>query len=248
MSKGVQLHQPAKAVRISKDDAGAMSSIRVQHSSGAEHEISCARLLITAGAWTPLVFSKLFPASPLRIGVQPLAGYSLIVKSPRWSKELESKGFHAIFTSMRGGISPEIFSRIGEENEIYVAGLNDASLPLPELATDAKIEKDSNAELHHISQKLLGRPSSQPSDLEILREGLCFRPVTNRGVPIMARVPDGKLGDGIKMKDGANGGVFIAAGHGPWGISHSLGTGKVMAEMLEGGGKLSADVRWLGLQ
>jgi glycine/D-amino acid oxidase-like deaminating enzyme len=27
------------------------------------------------------------------------------------------------------------------------------------------------------------------------------------------------------------GGVFIAAGHGPWGISLSLGTGKVMSEI-----------------
>ena len=44
-----------------------------------------------------------------------------------------------------------------------------------------------------------------------------------------------------------DGGVFIAAGHGPWGISHSLGTGKVMAEMLEGE-ELSADVGALGMQ
>ena len=145
---------------------------------------------------------------------------------------------------MRSGISPEIFSRAGEE--IYIAGLNDASLPLPESPTDAKVDKESTAELNRIAEKLLGGDGSQPSDLEVLRESLCFRPVTRNGVPILARVPDKDLG-GIDTKEKPNGGVFVAAGHGPWGISHSLGTGKVMAEMLEDE-KLSADVRSLGIQ
>jgi len=40
--------------------------------------------------------------------------------------------------------------------------------------------------------------------------------------------------------------VFLAAGHGPWGISNSLGTGKVMSEMIEGQ-ETSVDIRGLGL-
>lgn len=41
--------------------------------------------------------------------------------------------------------------------------------------------------------------------------------------------------------------MFVAAGHGPWGISHSLGTGKVMAEMIEGK-PTSANIKALGMQ
>lgn len=246
-STGVNLHHPAKPTNIDTDEAGNISSLHIQTPDGATQSLPCTRLLITAGAWTPSVFTTLFPSSKLRLGIQPLAGYSLVVKSPRWTRELESKGCHAIFTSMQGGISPEIFSRVGEE--IYVAGLNDARLPLPELATDAKVDAASIAELRRISEKLLGRVAAGAgtTDLEVLREGLCFRPVTRRGVPIVARVPDGKLGEGIGTRKGSDGGVFVGAGHGPWGISHSLGTGKVLAEMLEGK-ELSADVRWLGLQ
>ena len=227
-----------------------MSHLEVQSSTGTTETIPCTRLLISSGAWTSSVFRTLFPSSKLRIGVQPLAGYSLVIRSPRLAKKLDRTGCHAIFTTMRSGISPELFSRIGgeaDESEVYIAGLNDASLPLPELATDAKIEKDSNAELHRISEKLLGKPGAKPGDLEILKEGLCFRPVTRTGVPILAQVPDQKLGSGVNTRSSAGGGVFIAAGHGPWGISHSLGTGKVMAEMLERE-KPSADVRRLGLQ
>ena len=140
--------------------------------------------------------------------------------------------------------SPEIFSRVGEE--IYIAGLNDPNLPLPDLATDAKIDKASIDGLTKVSERLLGRDGTDVSDLQIVREGLCFRPVTRRGTPILCRIPDEDLG-GIETKPGADGGVFVAAGHGPWGISHSLGTGKVMAELLERQ-RPSADVSGLGMQ
>lgn len=88
----------------------------------------------------------------------------------------------------------------------------------------------------------------EKDDLEIVREGLCFRPVTSKGPPIVTRIDDKHLG-GIKTRgsgDGGDGGVFLSAGHGPWGISKSLGTGLVMSELIEGQ-KPSANIRSLGL-
>ena len=145
---------------------------------------------------------------------------------------------------MRSGFSPEIFSRVG--GEIYIAGLNDPSLPLPELATDAKVDQTFIEQLRQVAERLLGRDGTDVSDLQVLREGLCFRPVTRHGNPILCRIADDKLG-GIETKYGADGGVFVAAGHGPWGISHSLGTGKVTAELLEGQ-MTSANISALGMQ
>lgn len=49
----------------------------------------------------------------------------------------------------------------------------------------------------------------------------------------MSRIPDEKLG-GVKTRGGGHGGVFIAAGHGAWGISHAPGTGLVLSELMEG--------------
>jgi len=82
-------------------------------------------------------------------------------------------------------------------------------------------------------------------DLEVLRMALCFRPVTQRGVPFLNRVPDESLGS-LSTRCAAGGGVFLAAGHGPWGISMSLGTGKVMAELIQGK-PASVDISGLGL-
>ena len=134
-----------------------------------------------------------------------------------------------------------MFSRVG--GEIYIAGLNDAALPLPEVATDRKIDVKSVDVLKGTAKRLLGKDGGE-DDLEVLREGLCFRPVTRKGVPIVGRVKDEGLG--LETKGGSDGGVWIAAGHGPWGISLSLGTGKCVAEMVEGR-KTSADVGGLGL-
>jgi len=177
----------------------------------------------------------------MKLPVSSLAGHSIVVRSPRWTKVLEERGSHAIFTTDLEGFSPEIFSRSGEE--IYIAGLNDSSLPVPDVATHSKIDESVIDILEKTAKNLLGCQDNV-DDLEIVRKGLCFRPVTKRGTPILTRIADDDLGDWRTRDD--EGGVWLAAGHGPWGISNSLGTGKVMSEMIQGK-PTSADVSGLGL-
>lgn len=160
------------------------------------------------------------------------------MRSSRWGKQHEEKGCHAVFTTDEAGFSPEIFSRMGEE--IYIAGLNSSSLPLPATATESRTDANSIAKLKRTAERLL-----ETEDDEVLREGLCFRPVTKRGTPILARIEENRLGL-FRTRGAEEGGVFVATGHGPWGISLSLGTGKVMSEMMEGK-ETSADIGGLGL-
>ncbi|CAJ2504495.1 Uu.00g118890.m01.CDS01 [Anthostomella pinea] len=245
----VHLHHPAKALSIAADVRGELSSICIADTqSSSETDVPCTNIIIAAGAWSAQVFATLFPTSTTKLPVSSLAGHSLVVKSPRWLREHEEKlGCHSVFmTSTQPGYSPEIFSRIG--GHIYIAGLNSATEPLPALATDAKagISQSAIETLRDTAREVLGKGSVE-DDLEIVREGLCFRPVTDRGTPILGRIPDRCLGDGVATRTGAEGGVYLAAGHGPWGISMSLGTGKVVAEMVQGRG-LSADVSMLSLR
>jgi len=142
-----------------------------------------------------------------------------------------------VFTTDEAGYSPEIFSRMGEE--IYIAGLN-SSLALPSLATESQIDEKSITKLKKTAQSLLG---TDGEEVKIVRKGLCFRPVTRRGTPILARIPDERV---IGTRGEGEGGVFLAAGHGQWGISLSLGTGKVMSQMIEGR-DTSVDISGLGL-
>ena len=243
LNRGVQLHHPAKAISVHTDIRDELSSIRILNTeTQAETDFPCTKILIAAGAWSGRVFEELFPESKMKIPISSLAGHSLVVRSPRWSKEHEEQGCHALFTTGEEGYSPEIFSRVG--GEIYVAGLNDANLALPSLATESKIDEESIKILKKTAQRLLGG-EEEGDDLEVLKTGLCFRPVTNSGMPILGRIPAERLG-GIGTRGGSEGGVWLAAGHGPWGISLSLGSGTVMAEMIQGR-PMSVGVKGLGL-
>ena len=233
---GVHLHHPATALSVGIDVRGELSTVRIGHTdSSTESEIPATRLLLSAGAWTPSVFAFLFKDAPVNIPISSHAGHSLAVRNP---SHVEDR-CHAVYCSM-DALSPELYSR--PSGVIYLAGVNSGAIPLPSHATGAQPVETSVDELKGIASRLI----ASDGELEVVRTGLCFRPVTRRGTPFIARLEDGQLGDGVSTRPGAEGGVFLAAGHGPWGISLSLGTGRVVAEMMQGR-ELSADVSLLGL-
>ena len=232
---------------MADDETGTITGIKmVNLNTKKETIVPCTNLIFSAGPWTPQLFEDLFPSSQKSFSVAPLAGYSLVIRSPRHTLDHErvshgSRG-HAVFTTHPEscGFSPEIFSRRG--GEIYIAGLNDIDLPLSEQAEETHKFMDSNelAKLKTVAVRLMGKladgntdstdETPNIDDLEVLREGLCYRPVSNRGTPFISKIREESLGNGIRTQ----GGVFVATGHGPWGISLSLGTGKVVAEMVDG--------------
>ncbi|KAL8729576.1 MAG: hypothetical protein Q9166_004656 [cf. Caloplaca sp. 2 TL-2023] len=251
-SRGVKVHQPAKATAVTRNAAGALSSIHVKSTdTSEEYDVPCSRLILAAGAWTSQVFKVLLPTSKLQVSVSFLAGHSLLLRSPHWPpKSLDmvppsinptadqandstqsQPPCHALFTSdPLVSYSPELFSRL-PSGHIYIAGLN-GPYPLPSLPTERVIDPQAIETLKGTAERLLGK-----GEFEVEREALCFRPVTGKGVPIVGPAKKGMFEEK---------GVWVAAGHGPWGISLSLGTGLVIAEMVEGK-RTSADVKGLGL-
>ena len=248
--RGVKVSQGAEAVEVLREGPeGVVSGVRLRDvKTGEVREVKCSRIIITAGCWSGQVWEKLFGATSKTVKQLPvtsLAGHSLVVKSPRWQGAVDGEGCHAVYTSYDDAFCPEIFSKVG--GEIYFAGLNSAVVPLPSVAEGSKVQTESMELVKQAARELLGSDIDGEDDLEVVREGLCFRPVTPWGLPIVARVPDEHLGGGIQTKLGAEGGVFMATGHGPWGISMSLGTGIVMSELVQGR-PLSADISALGFE
>lgn len=263
LERGVKFHQPAEAVSVGWDLRGELASVRiVDHDSSHEVDIPCTRIIITAGLWTPKVFATLFSQSKVELDVRCIAGHSIIVRTPKWSgtgelktksalhhsKGTEDKACHALFTSptSAGGFAPEVFSR--RNGDIFIGGLNTKwedrmSLDPPSPVAPSQPLPDHIEKLRVVAEQLVGT-----EDLEIVKEGLCYRPITDSGIPIVARIKDKDLlgGGEFKTLKGGEGGVFIATGHGPWGISMSLGTGKVMSELVRDV-PLSADIKALGV-
>ncbi|KAL9125197.1 MAG: hypothetical protein Q9217_005568, partial [Psora testacea] len=146
----VQLHQPARPLSVSYNSSGGLSSIQILNSSTSrETTIPCTNLVIAAGAWSPQVFSTLFPTSKLKIPIISLAGHSLVLRSKHWppppldstdpaNTKAGRQDCHAVFTTEAGaGYSPEIFSRM-PNGEVYLAGLNSSTYPLPKVANERK--------------------------------------------------------------------------------------------------------------
>ncbi|KAI0650514.1 nucleotide-binding domain-containing protein [Trametes meyenii] len=278
LAAGVTLHHPARATKVLKGENSSDSVTRIhveylgllaQTVGGRTRtvDIPCDNVVITAGCWTPQVYAALFPNASRIPRITHLAGYSVTFKSKHWSPIIrtsadpqapkalngatpdtgassvpvfpESSPSHAIFTDA-GGFAPEIFSRA--VGDVWLGGLNPPGTPLPELPTDAEVDPAEVTRLLAVARALCGE------DIELRRQALCFRPVSATGRPIIARMHEADLGDGVKPggHDGA-GGVYVATGHGPWGIALSLGTGRVVSEMVLGratSADVSALARW----
>ncbi|KAK0749608.1 FAD dependent oxidoreductase [Schizothecium vesticola] len=248
LDRGVRLHHPASVTNVSTDVRGELAGVRiVDEKLGIETDLPCTRIIIAAGVWSEKVFRGLFRHSKLRMPVGSLAGHSLVLRSPRW-KGVEGDECHAIYTTHGEGFAPEIYARLG--GDIFIGGVNSSDLPVPEVPGKAEVYGREIARLKKTTKALLGSTEadggSDDSDLEIVRQALCFRPVTPRGTPIISRVPDEHLGVAMATRPGAEGGVYVATGHGPWGISMALGTGVVLAELAQGR-PLSVDISALGL-
>ncbi|KAI0770858.1 nucleotide-binding domain-containing protein [Irpex lacteus] len=240
LARGAKLHQPARATQLlftDPNDPSSKASAADYLTSGTNSskpvtlDIPCDSIVIAAGCWTPRVYRALFPNAGRIPRVTALAGHSVQLKSKHWSP---LQGCHAVFTSDRAGYSPEVFSRLG--GDVWLGGYNSSYIPLPALASQAVPDPSSISVLVNTGKALCGE------DVEIVREGLCFRPVAPTGRPVIARMHEADLGDGVKV----NGGVFVATGHGPWGISLSLGTGHVVGEMILGR-EPSVDVKLLSV-
>ncbi len=217
--------------------------------------LKCKDIVLAAGCWTPQVYGTLL-GKEMSPTIKPLPGYSLVVRSPRYSRSIlhadhqgkQTDMSHAVFfpPGQSWSYSPECMARLTRSGkpEIYVAGLNDETLALPEMAGQTKelIKRAAIDDLKRTAISLTGNTqtgSNIEDDLEIVREGLCYRPVSTSGVPIIGKVPN--------VHVNGTGGVYVAAGHGPWGVTLCFGTGLVVSELLQGR-RPSADLSHFGVQ
>ncbi|KZT71435.1 FAD dependent oxidoreductase [Daedalea quercina L-15889] len=259
LAMGVRLHHPALATHLyhaDSNDPASQTMLKLTNISKtgvgrtirtASYELPVDSLVVAAGCWTPDAFRTLFPDAPRPPTIDRHAGYSVRVRSRHWQPAPPSAPApyagpcHAVFTSDPSGFSPELFTRVA--SELWIGGVNDSQLPLTDDPTDTLPDPDAIERMLAVGRELCG------DDIEVIDASVCFRPVTPTRKPFITRVDEKALGAGVvpqaQAGAGVPGGVYVAAGHGPWGISMSLGTGLVVAEMVLGR-ETSADVKSLG--
>jgi glycine/D-amino acid oxidase-like deaminating enzyme len=250
----VTVLNPVTATSVTTDvKTGLPVTLSYTTQEFSEHTIPCTSLLLAAGPWTGRVYKMLFPKSEVELPITNLAGWSVVFRDP--TPVLASTSCHSAFTTSSGeNFCPEVFSRIqpvtsedcDSGREIYLAGLNSSEIPLPNLAAEVETPElyDPHIEsLLRAARRIFAlspvkseeNATNENGSLEVLRTGLCHRPVTPNGLPLLMRLDPwhslvGNASD-AGMKDG---GLYVCAGHGPWGIALSLGSGKVCADLIMG--------------
>jgi len=225
-----------------ESDSGSPVVLIEYQNTSEKVTVPCDNLIVTSGPWTSSVLKSLLPDEPLASfpAIGSLSGASIVIRSKRWqSPEADTSQLNALFLSKpMEGFTPEVFSRVG--GEIYLAGINDASITPPppstySLPSTASVDRLINA-AKFLCDSDPTKANGNGTDFEVVSRGLCFRPTTPKGTPVIGQIPLKSAGSyGKKFR------LWIGSGHGPWGICMSLGTGMVLSQMVLGR-KTSVDV------
>lgn len=214
-SKGVRFLQGVTVSSLSIIDGQISGVYAIRVENGASVSVPCDNLVIAAGPWTGPLSEVLLPKP---IPITSFAGHSIILTpSVPPSADCLMAIVHTENTTYHAQIIPR------SSGEIYISGIND-TLDLPPTPDAAVIQATEIAKLKLIADTLL-------PEYSIKHEQLCFRPMTKQGLPFITAHPEVK-------------GVYVAAGHGHFGIILGPGTGKVLGEMILGE-VLSVDINQL---
>lgn len=224
----------AEVTKVNRRPGSDVSSLIIRTGYGekaCEQEIACDRLLIAAGPWTAKLFNYVYPNAIIDLPIEADTGsYSMLLRlspqhlpAPEWlnkSVVLHSDHTHSLQLMVR------------KDGLLHAATVPPVTLKLGSAAASGRIEHVGNnlRNLEAEIRSMLSVPS------EVISRRACFSPITKSGLPIMSRVPSAWLGlgdDGIHRGERKSA-VYVMGGHGYWGVAASLGSGRLMAQLMLG--------------
>ena len=195
----------------------------------SEYLLPCDNLVFAAGPWTPQQVALLFPHSAIDLAPATLAGDWLLLKNPA---PVEEKSTASVFFNHIVGEKLEFSGR--NDGTIWVCGRTNPSAKLPPLGTEALPDTDLLADLTDYSRRFVRESEiSEKGGPRVVAKGRAFRPVRQSGLPLITSVSAQSLASqatfsSIRQRSG----VFICYGHGSYGVSMGMGSGKLMAQVI----------------
>lgn len=148
---------------------------------------------------------KLLPSIPISTS----RAHSIVIEPPT---QLPAQAIFFSYSSSSHTMEPELYSR---PSSVYICGPTDSTHALPDYARDVEILEKATGTLERFASSISTRLAEN-----IVTRQACYLPFHERGYPAI----------GWLSKR-----VYLAAGHGVWGISLAPGTGKIVAEMVLSG-------------
>ncbi|EUC62181.1 FAD-dependent oxidoreductase [Rhizoctonia solani AG-3 Rhs1AP] len=230
-SRGVQVHLGASASKINfaPDSDKVPIELVATKSDGSEIVIPATDIVFAAGPWTGSLARKLLGANDAGVAgtIEPSEPSSSIVLKPDASHTITN---HMLFTDLtfnNTSCEPEVYPRLDGTVYLCGAGGENESVPLPERADQVK---PSPAAIQRLKEAAEFVSPGTFENAQVVAEQCCFRPNSQTGLPVIGKVREG---------------IWMASGHGVWGIQNGPGTGKCLAELILGL-PTSADISQLG--
>lgn len=211
-------------------------------------EVGWDKLLVCAGPWSRSVCQRLGLPLP---AISNLPGHSVHIRPAPGGLDASLVGT-TVFAGVEGESEPGDIVRHVESSPssregdkdctgsieliyrpdglVYIAGENAGPRSASNIVQG--FPDDPSAVEGLVDDRLVGRLTRAAARLsdaldvkngaELVSAALCYRPVTPDGTPLLGRLESNEDE------------IYIAAGHGPWGITLGPGSGKVMADLLMG--------------
>ena len=215
----------ATAIDYAEDN---QSIVSVQYNqSGTISFLPATDILLSAGPWTPNLFTRVHLKAP--------RGHSVVIKPSRNLSPYVL--FPTIAPPLNGSpkeiLSPEIYprpaDRLRDFDSVYACGPDDYDDPLPDTSDSVAVDDQSCNDVWTAVKSI----SQEIHDGELITKQACYK----------AQIQPHKEGEEVGPMVGPTGvkGLWLATGHDEWGIQNAPGTGLVMSEMIFEGAARSAD-------
>ncbi|KAG5787673.1 hypothetical protein H9Q69_013257 [Fusarium xylarioides] len=230
LAKGVKIMTNSEVLGVELSTWNGVQAITLRTNGQQKTTVLCRQLLLACGPWTPAVYGRLFPSAPVHLQWTTNAGDWIICKNPCLATP-ESMAFVS-FEPLIG----EKFEFAGrDDGTIWVCGRRNFDATLPSPGQSDEPDKELIHGLSGYARKWLNwnrtRHEWHCDDVQILKQGRAFRPATQSGLPVMSEV---KFSD-ITPKDAPlPTGIFVCWGHGSWGLTLGIGSGRVMSQLMRG--------------
>ena len=154
--------------------------------------IDCKQLLLACGPWTPSVYEKLFPASPVRLHWTTDAGDWVLFKNP-----CPTTCSTVAFISFAGLIGEKFEFAGRDDGTIWACGRRNLTAVLPSPGHLDKPDESLIEDLSRRARKWLNWgcacTDKHHEDFQIVSKGRAFRPMAESGLPVISEAASSDL-------------------------------------------------------
>lgn len=236
LAMGVEILTGLNMADVSLSPEDRVQSVTCTKKDQTTVDMACDQILLACGPWTPGVFERLFPSSPLRLQWTTDAGDWIICKSS--CPTTQTSTAYVSFANLAGH-KMEFSGR--SDGTIWACGRRNFTADLPVPGQVDEPDGELIEELSSYARKWLhwgcNCAGTDTVEFQILSKGRAFRPATKSGLPIISEVSRARLSSddgGSRQAGDSSSGVFVCWGHGSYGLTLGMGSGRLMSQLMYG--------------